>query len=121
MKTLRIDECELCTREYRYNKETEERYEYEVPNGEMMHIYIDHYEKYFKIIDIDFDPYNEDDDRCTEVNVTFNEDRSEGYMNIGIADKDGEKYDWKTLYIKAISGKINKTRIYEVIVVDFAD
>lgn len=120
MKTLRIDEFEICTKEYRYNKETEEKYEYEVPNGEMMHIYFDHYEKYFKVIGIDYDPYNEDDERQVEVNVTFNEDRSEGFINIGIAEKEDE-YMWKTLYIKALSGKISRTRIYEVIVVDFAD
>ena len=119
MKTLRIDEFEICTTELRYNKETEERYEYEVPNGEMMSIYIDHYKKYFDIIGVDYDPYDEEDNRDVEVNVTFNEDRSEGYMNVGISEDD--EFEWKTLYIKALSGKINKTRIYEVIVVDFAD
>ena len=40
MKTIRIDNIEICTTEKRYNEETEETYDYKVPNGEMMHIYL---------------------------------------------------------------------------------
>lgn len=118
MKTIRIDECEICTIEKRYNREEGKYYKHELKNGEMMNIYLDTHGKYFEVIGVDYDPYDEDDKRCTVVNVTFNEDRSEGFMNIGIEEDD--EYQWKTLYIKALSGKINTTRIYEVIVVDFS-
>ena len=122
MKTIRIDKFEICTKEKRYNKETKETYDYEVPNGEMMHIYFDFYEKYFKIVDIEFDPCNDEDERKAEVNVTFNEDRSEGFLNIGIEKEvESDEFIWHTVYIRAVSGQIGTVRIYETIVVDYAD
>lgn len=122
MKTIRIDEMELCTKETRVNKETKETYEYVVPNGEMMHIYMDFYKKYFKMVDIEFDPYDENDMRQAEVNVTFNTDRTEGIINIGLEKEVGcNDFIWHTVYIRAISGLIGTTRIYEIIIVDFTD
>ena len=122
MKTIRIDNIEICTTEKRYNEETEETYDYKVPNGEMMHIYFHFYEKYFKIVDIEFDPYNDEDERKAEVNVTFNEDRSEGFLNIGIEKEvESDEFIWHTVYIRAVSGQIGTVRIYETIVVDYAD
>lgn len=121
MKTIRIDNFEICTTETRVNKETKETYDYNVPNGEMMHIYFDFLEKYFKIVGLEFNPYNDDDKRQAEVNVTFNEDRSEGFLNIGLEKEVGsDDFDWHTVYIRAISGLIGTTRIYETIVVDYA-
>ena len=122
MKTIRIDNFEVCTKEKRYNKETQETYDYEVPNGEMMNIYLDFFEKYFKIVGIEYNPYNEDDDRQAVVNVTFNEDRSEGFLNIGIEKEvESDEFIWHTVYIRAVSGQIGTVRIYETIVVDYVD
>ena len=66
--------------------------------------------------------YNDEDERKAEVNVTFNEDRSEGFLNIGIEKEvESDEFIWHTVYIRAVSGQIGTVRIYETIVVDYAD